>query len=351
MALTTAHVTSATPATDLYNALATVLTTASWTHVGTKTAATMGTTASVEVWADPSTTVASNVYTGCVVYIEVDDTNVRLRFRVSEVFDNAATGSPATNVKFPAPGQTAGAATTPASDFSRSTSYQTLFQATGNTQIVGWTDVSVNTTGYDYWIGANARYVICGTNRIGASTNNWAVAGRLEYLAAVGNADKAVVLMGPITSSAVARGPSWTVSSTAMGNIRCSREPLTSSSLTGGFCFTSSALWPTTAVADLGGNMISGTNHRWHTQQVVAPIYIHGVVSGTPDGRRSHLGKMTDLVLACLTQDTSSPAEQNMGDTITISGETYVLFGFAVGHTVLGSSVVTQQLAVRTNAF
>ncbi len=317
MSITTAvQGASGTPATDLYNQLATVLTAAGWTHIHQQTAATMGTTAAVDVWKDPAATVASNVHTGCILYVEVDDANTRLRVRCSEKYDSAATGSPATNVKYPCPGNQSGTAQTPTANYTFSESFLTLFQTQGTSASVGWVNIPCSAAGFTYWVGATTTTALLANNSGGNS--HWCYAGLQEYLAAAGGAG-AVFLAGRM--NATNDDVSWTfLSASSAGNARSSREPLTTTSTAGAFCFGIGHSSPQGTQADLGGSLTA--NHKWHTVLVASPAFLHGVASsGDWTGPRSHLARISELIVF---EGITAPT---IGDTLTISGVTYIILG------------------------
>jgi hypothetical protein len=330
---------SATPATDFYNLIATALTNAGWTSIGQKTAATMGTTAAVNVWATAATTVASNVYTGTIVYFEPDDTNVRLRVRCSEVFDNGATGSPATNVKWPAPGTAQSSAFTPTVHYSQQDTFQALFQTQGATATVGWINVPCAGVGFAYWLGADSTRVLFANNS--GTARNWGVAGKLEYLGTSGG-DGAVYLAGAMRTTNDTTSWTFTSNSTA-GNVRCSREPLTTSSTAGAFAFFTGHSVPLVGTADMGGSLT--TNHQWHSVLVASPAFLHGG-GATPAIKRTHLARMTDFIVF------SGATEPTMGDTLTISAVVYVILGRAqVNSGASPTGPVDINIAVRQGAF
>lgn len=107
MALVTGNqAASATPATDLYNTLVTSLNANNWEEETTRTYTDliMGSQngGTWKVWVSASTTngagtpvagsaanISSGIYTGCILIIEIDNTNARLRFRTCEKFDSS----------------------------------------------------------------------------------------------------------------------------------------------------------------------------------------------------------------------------------------------------------------------
>lgn len=353
MAITTGtQAASGTPATTLYNTLATILTTKSWTHIATKTATVMGTTASCEIWATPDTTVASNVYTGCIVIIEVDDTNARLRVRTCEIFDNGATGSPATNCKYGAPNHATGAAKTPTSTYHISESYVSCgaYKATttndAGTTALGYVEVPTSAGGFNYAMGVDSTRMFLGAQ--GATV----MAGYIEYLGTAGGAG-AVFLFGSWSIC------SWIMASsiTMYGCVRCSREPLMLSSLAGAFCFGIMGSQAAPSSMDSGEAPTSGyvgIPHQWHTVMVASPAFMHGMRSGVTTfantvaifaHSRSHLAKLTNFI----TFPISGGVGATFLDTITISGTQYTILG---GAEVPGNqSTFETALAVETNAF
>lgn len=356
MAITTGTINSATPATDLYNALATLLTAKSWTHIGQKSAATCGTSAPIDFWCTPDTTVASNVYTGCIVGLEADNTNNRFRMRVMEVFDNGATGSPASNAKWFPPNDAPGASRTPTAGYHTSDSFATITETLGSvststvdhpafTQLPTATSVSFN-----YWMGVDSTRCFVAVDQGGHP--NWQMAGYIEYLGSSGGTGAVFLAARANTQGS---NITWGISNGQQADVKCSREPLKTSSLAGAFTFGIEGSVPgkaNQASGEESGNpmgTITG-NHQWHTVLVASPAFIHGMFyNGTgqymqPASKRSHLAKLTNFI-----SFRDEGTEPTIGDTLTISGTQYTILGRAgnVGNT----SNAWYCIAVETNAF
>ena len=150
---------SATPATDFHtNVLAPKLTANGWLQLAQIAAATAGTTDVVEVWHTAATGIAGTIYTGCIIFIETDNTNARIRIRVTEVYDSSVAGSPANRVKWAAAGiTTSSTATTPAASYAMADTFGPLFVTAGTTSKVGWVEIPTSISGFAYWVGGGAQ--------------------------------------------------------------------------------------------------------------------------------------------------------------------------------------------------
>ena len=350
MALYTGTVNSATPATALYNLLATAMTAAGWQYIGQKTALLMGTTAIVEVWATPATTVASNVYTGTIVFFEVDDANLRIRVRCSEKFDNAAAGAPALNVSNPCPGNTSNLAQIPNVDYTfpgaGNGTYVALFQAAGGSAKVGWVNIPVLlSTNFTYWLGARADMVLL-ANNVSASSH-WALAGKQTNTFAESGNGTAVFLAGK--HEATDNDCNWVYGAASSGgNTRVSREPQTTASTTGAFCFQIGFAWPTagTGVGDIGGT--PSVNHHWITKQVASPAVLHGVANSFRwVGVRTHLSVLAGFIVASI----ALGAAPTIGDTITVAGVVYTSLGLSSTEAGTTDGITRTVLAVDGTIF
>lgn len=356
MALTTGSLAaSATPATDFYALIATRLTAGGWTEEVTRTytASIMGTTANCKVWTSPSTTVASSIYTGCIVSIEVDDTNSRIRIRMVEKFDSSLSGAAALNTKWAAPGVTATSSTTPTANYAVSDSFVAHFQATGAGQSVGWVEMACSASGFNYWLGVNANRMVFMNNSSGQY--NVFYGGQLAYAGdlqtSAGNA--AVFIIGNTLSSTTSNG-SWTVASAGANAIaRVSRDPNNIVSTTGAFTWSvEGAMWS-------GGQATATTNpaayagpgagaHKYHqAAMVVFPAWLQP--GGTGDGSNGALrGNFATLpeALVFMRPDatinvlnaTSKALFPNLGETATASGVTYTCTGQIQTHSIISNS-------------
>lgn len=328
-----AQAASATPATDQYNLIATALTAAGWIEETTRTytAGIMGTTAACKVWFAPSvttpSTVTSGVYTGLLLSIEVDDTNNRLRFRCMEVFDSSLSATPSSNTKWAAPGNNGGVAITPTANYAISDSFVAHFQAQANGQAVGWVNIPVGASGFDYWLGANATKVFYANNSSGVPAH--VVLGRIEYLGTSGGSTACFLLASVLTTSTT--NGSWTMSaSSCVSNVRTSREPLNTVSTTTAFVFMPQPLVPLAGAQEIAGRV--GINHQWLSPYIVFPVYLHGQGTSTSviAAARGLLSTLSEFICTPVVDTSSTAAPQRvpaLGDEVTAGGVTYLSLG------------------------
>lgn len=272
---------SATPATDFYTQISTVLTNAGWTNRSDMSAATGGTTAVNKVWTSPSTTVASSIYTGCIIFIEVDDTNSRLRIRAVEKYDSSAVGSPASSVKWACGGYSGSSNNTVTANGAASDSFVALFQAAGATQLVAWIEIPCSGSGFNYWIGANAYTLLVANNSSG--TYNVMFGGHLRYQGDVNTSlGNAVVYMGGSELSNTSGTYSWTrgnTTGTSWGSVRWSREPgLAAASYTGALAghISGPMLVSNGAMSNSAyGGLVAGGNQFYTETYILFPAWLH----------------------------------------------------------------------------
>ena len=339
---------SATPATDFYtNVLSVVLTARGWVHIEQMSAATAGTTDVVEVWKSGATTVAGTVHTGCILYVETDNTNARIRIRVSEVYDSAPSGSPASRVKWAASGITTSATSTaPIASYAMADTFGPLFVTPATTAKVGYVTIPTNALGFSYWVGGGAsRFLVC--NNSGGFLRT-CLAGLIETLLGSGDTTS-VYLMGGASITGLA-DPSWTLTSAEGCNVRTSREPqpyTALSSQAGAFCYRVSEAIPqainvtyTTNPRGALGNLFP--LHKFHGYPVVTPAVLHGMDGIAYTYARSHRGFITGMIV------THCPADGvNAGDTISVGGVTYTI----IGTTLSTTNTVNHVYAVDGSAF
>lgn len=341
MALTTGTINSATPATAFYNLMATAFTNAGWTNLSDITAATAGTTAANKVWVTADTSVASSVYTGCIVFIEVDDTNNRLRIRCAEKYDSSSAGSPATGtVKWAVPGCDASTNKTPTANYAFSDSFQTLFQAAAAGQIVGWIELTVLTSsGFNYWIGVNANRFVFFSNASGVV--DLCYGGYAAYQGDVAASNKPVFLVASLQTSSSTTSGSWTISNasaTPTANARVSRDigaPATAG--TAWFCFDVDApsRSPNTTNQHFGGPG-AGPLVYYTEPYMVFPAWLHGAIYPTLSATSILNGR---ACFATLPEAVVKPAptagavtfDRTMGpfigEQVTVGGTTYTAVG------------------------
>lgn len=334
---------SATPATNFYtNILAGVLTANGWTHLHQVTAATAGTTDVVEVWHSAATVIASTVYTGCILYIETDNTNARIRIRVSEVYDSAPTGSPASRVKWAAAGiTTSTSATTPVASYAMADTFGPIFVTPSTTALVGYVTIPTSTSGFAYWVGGGAsRFLVC--NNSGGSPHFCLAGGPIETLLV--SADTTSVYLIGGQSSAGGTDTSWTQSTADNGNVRTSREPLILASQAGAFCFRLGRAIPDPQATNITDPMGAiGGLHKYHTTFVASPAVIHGISGIVWSFGRSHRSIVTGVVV------TGGPANGAVaGDTFTVGGVTYTIIGGSISG---ASAAVNHIYGVDASAF
>jgi hypothetical protein len=335
---------SATPATDFYAILNTKLTALGWLNLAQIAAATAGTTDVVEVWHSAATVIAGTIYTGCIIFIETDNTNSRIRLRVSEVYDSSVAGSPANRVKWAAAGiTTSSTATTPAASYAMADTFGPLFVTAATTSKVGWVEIPTSIAGFAYWVGGGAsRLLVC--NNSGGNPHFCLAGGPIETLLASSDSTS-VYLMGGY-STAGGSDPSWAISTSNCGNIRTSREPLSTVSVAGAFVFQAGRAIPDSMVSNVTDCMGAlGFAHRYHTTFIVSPAVMHGM-SGSSWGTavaRSHRAIVTGLVV------TGCPSNGAIaGDTITAGGTTYTVIGSSVMN---GNAAINHLYAVDASAF
>ena len=324
---------SATPATDLYTTLTTAMGLVGWTYIEQATAAEAGTTAACEVWASASTTgPASNIYTGCLVLIEVDDTNSRLRFRCVEKYDTSAAGAPAAQVARPCPGNDSSTSQTPTVNSAYAgadTTYVTIFQAQGTSSKVGWVNIPTGGGGFAYLYGVLADDILLANN---SGSDNFVIAGLTTangaWVSPLVAGEAGVYLGGRMSTTD--NNVSWTqTAASKSGNIRTSREPLnTGQALQGAFCFGADYLFPGVSQS-AASNAAMGTlttNHLYHSAIVVSPCYVHGWGStASPGAGRSHRAALTGFIVTLGT-------EPQYGNTVTSDGIAYILLGVTNGN-------------------
>jgi hypothetical protein len=283
---------SATPATDMMTAIEVVLTAAGWTYIHEMAAATAGTVGAVRVWADPNTTVASNVYTGCVLYIEYYDTagawtggaaGPGLRFRMSEKYDSAAAGSPASRVKWAVPGCTG--AITPTANNAIDDTYVALYQAAGASQKVGFIEIPVGASGFDYWVGANDTTFFYMNNVGGYQSSlkngHFFVGGHWSWQGDKNTTVAALALYMMARNVGTDDDCSWAGSTSAAYPVRTSREPGCTVAATTAFAWRPGSRFMLNGALGADWGFTSAANHNAYSTRYVAQAYVHGAASNT----------------------------------------------------------------------
>jgi hypothetical protein len=317
--------TSATPATDLYNLLATAMTNnGNWAEQSDSpvSAVNAGTTAPCRIW--KCTGGASNFY----IAIEVDDTNSRLRFRLSEAYNTTTH-----KMNQPAGGGTSApsADTTSVTPTANGTVTDTE-QTIGSTNpLVAYVEVVVLGTSYNYLYEIRNNLLTVATKV--SATNRYCIVGCFTSLI---NAvtDTPLVLLGhPVNP-----GISGTAATSSAGNSgRFTRMPgFGASSVSGAFC---ACLFPligcnyqgaVTTDANPFSSIGGSSSNPWFNNHLVSPAIIQGTHAATIGNIRGMRGYLPDFVCGFYTNEPNVAT-----DTITVGGVTYYPLGLA---NIFGSS-------------
>lgn len=315
MAVTTGSTgVDATPATTLYNLLATAMTgNGNWTEQSDSpvSAANAGTTDIVRVW--KCTGGAAAFY----VFIEVDNTNLRLRFRMSEFWDTSAH-----RLQQPAGGGTAASATdatsiTPTANGTVTDSNTTI----GSTNpAVSYSEVKVLGTAFNYLYEVRNNLITVATKV--SSTNYYAIAGCFTSLIQAISDTAPLVLLGHTQNL----GMSGTAAAgSASNNGRFTRLPgFGASAITGGFAASAvpllSAGWNSagSGAVDAFGGVNTVNPIVWYANHLVTPAMIHGMQSNNFGTKRGFRGYLPDFVCGYYTTEPSV-----VTDTVTVDGVTY----------------------------
>lgn len=321
MAVTTgATGVDATPATTLYNLLATAMTgNGNWTEQSDSpvSAVNAGTTDIVRVW---KCTGGSAAF---YVFIEVDNTNNRLRFRMSEYWDTANH-----RLRQPAGGGTTSpsadnTSVTPTANGTVTDSDTTIGSTNPN---VSYVQVNVLGTAFNYLYEVRNNLITVGTRVSGA--NSFVVAGCFTSLVQSLTDSFPLALFGHSSNPGVS-GTSGGSQNSNSG--RFTHLPgFGASAVIGAFCC---CLTPLITLAFNGGgsgdansiSSIGGTSSNpWFTNHLVCPVLVHGFSANTPASRRGLRGFLPDFVMGYYTNE---PAI--VTDTVTVAGVTYWPLGRA----------------------
>jgi hypothetical protein len=308
----------ATPATTLYNLLATAMTAnGNWAEEADSpvAAATAGTTADVRVW--KCTGGAASFY----VFIEVDNTNNRLRFRMSEYWDATAH-----RLRQPAGGGTVASATdgtsvTPTANGTVTDTDTTIGSTNPN---VSFVQVNVLGSAYNYLYEVRDNLITVAT-RVSA-TNYYCIAGCFTSLITALTDSFPLTLLGHPSNTGLSGTAGGGASS---NNGRFTRLPgFGASAVVGGFScfavplmcqmFNSSGSGTINFFSSIGGT----TSNPWYTNHLVCPVIVHGAESNSYASRRGFRGHLPDFVAGYYTTE---PAV--VTDTVTVSGVTYYPLG------------------------
>jgi hypothetical protein len=310
----------ATPATTLYNLLATaLLANGNWTEQADSpvSAANAGTTDIVRVW--KCTGGVADFY----VFIEVDNTNLRLRFRLAETWN---TGTH--RLQQPAGGGTTAAATdttsvTPTANGTVTDADTTIGSTNPN---VSFVQLNVLGTAFNYLYEVRDNLLTVST-RV-SSVNYYCVVGCFTSLVQALSDTSPLVLLGHPANT----GMSGTVESANASNSgRFTRLPgFGAVAQTGAFnCAALPLLMPIRSGAALTANAntfssIGGTvSNPWFSNHLVMPIILHGMTAGALGNRRGMRGTLPDFLGGYFTNE---PASAGV-DTLTVNGSTYYPLG------------------------
>lgn len=337
MSVTTGSIgATATPATDLYNILATALgLNANWTQSGvtnaSMNAADSGTTAATQTWKN-----TGGVATFFVNF-EIDDTNARLRFRAAEDFDGFSAAG-AKKIRQPVgPGGTTSATTdaTSVTPTANGTVIDTDVTWGTTNPFVGYGAVKTAAGGYNYLFEVRNHLITIATQSGGAQ--HWSVLGEYTPLATK------ITDSHPLFMATDAYQPSgeitWSPAATAQRVVSFSRAPgrgavAATGQFTGGICPLHFPIWASTATAsqtdaDLPYNGSHGSDY-YTNNVMVSTAVIHGTQAGSIGDQsttsRAFRGYLPDFVSA-----TATTAAVVVGDTLTISGTTYYVLGVCLG--------------------
>lgn len=336
MAVTTGSTgVDATSATTLYNLLATAMTAnGNWTEQSDSpvSAVNAGTTDIVRVW--KCTGGVADFY----VFIEVDNTNLRLRFRLSEYWDT--TGH---RLRQPAGGGTVApsadnTAVTPTANGTVTDSDATI----GSTNpLVGYVECRTLGTAYNYLYEVRDDMITVATRQ--ASTNYYAIAGCFTSLVTAIADTSPLVLLGHSLNT----GISGTAETATVNNSgRFTRIPgFGAVALSGAFCCSAHPLLP----GDGGGTQADSYNpfssaggaasNPWFANHLVAPVILNGTRSGVTGGERRGLrGSLPNFYAG---RYTTEPAGAGV-DTLTVNGQTY----YPLGTCRLGSGHISNRIYI-----
>jgi hypothetical protein len=313
MSWTTGTINSATPATALYNAIAAALT--SWTFIETVPAATAGTTADVKVLRAPN----DDWY----LFIEVDDTNNRLRFRAAREYDTSTK-----QIRKHCPNTSTSASVTPAADYSAGSTWVSIGATTSGLAGVFYVPVFVATNiGFTYYIGVGTGngspqdLVLVATDVASAGSYGWALVG---FFTPVNPNDFPLFIAG-------SSGTGLTSEST--GTCRMAYEYGITTSQTGAFTGQFNTI-PGGNYPTYVGQPYSSTRNPYTTNGIyVFDAVLHG--NTTASSQRFFRGYLPNFKLFYLNSQVTP------GDTITVGSTTYFVIGVSAAVVNVGICVNT----------
>jgi hypothetical protein len=315
MSWTTGSINSATPATDLYNAIAAALT--NWTFIETVTAATAGTTADVKVLRAPD----NDWY----LFIEVDDLNNRLRFRAAREYDTSTK-----QIRKHCPNTSTTNSYVPAADYSAGNTWVNIGATTSNMAGVYYVPVFVATNvGFSYYIGVGPGngsaqdLVLVATDVALAGSYGWVLVG---FFTPVNANDFPLFIAGSSGTG---------LASESTGTLRMAYEYGITTSQTGAFTGQFSVLGPLNLLPTTVGQPYGSTRNPYTTNGIyVFDAVLHGSSNSTGSARffRGHLPNFKMFYLN---------AQTAPGDTITVGSTTYFVIGLSAASVNVGLCVNT----------
>ena len=311
---------SATPATDEYNRLVTLMNAnGNWTQSGltnsSLSAGDAGTTATCQIW--------KNTFgTAFYVCFEIDDTNARLRIRVAENYEDG--GAAAKKVRRWVDGHNNGVNITPTaqntavggeSDGTWGASTPTV----GSTASVAYTEIKCAAGGYTYVEEVRDQLLTVATRS--SSLNYYAIAGYFTSLVqSVGDTIPLMLAGHPTNPGQNGQSASTSI----MKGISTSRSPGITTASVGGFSYLAIPLFGGGSSTNSFGAVNGGATPTYFANPMSAPAILHGIGNtGTLDNSnpRTFRGTLDDF--RCCQYQTESV----VGDTLTIGGVTYYVLG------------------------
>lgn len=295
--------TDADPCATFITAAGAAATTAGWTFVHQQTAAIMGTTGVVDVWAAPGTVLAAGIYTGGIVFLE-HASSTSCVVRCAEVYDSTLTATPSSNVKWVVAANNSGTSTTVSAlggyltdAFAQVTTGGTLTIAVANSP--------------SYIVAADQYCMVVAANSSGAW--RFAIAGKFAGYTDAGSLDSATCWLHGGGSTA---NQSWSVTSASghAGMAKFSRAPLQAT----GVGVFSGQIWPSGSLEGTSTRGRPGTPNLY-LQLVFYPAFVW-VVTG--QSWTFHRGNITGM--AC---GQANNTVYNFGDVVTVDGVLYYYLG------------------------
>lgn len=329
---------SVTPATDLYNRLATALTNAGWAQTSDSpvAAVSFNSVGPVGVW-HPS------YGTDFFVAIEYDDTNARLRIRAGETW-NTGTHTLSAAVMVGSSATAADStAVTPAAD-----GHNPSADNANAGGITNYSTISTPGAGYSYLFEARDHLLIVGTR---TTTNFYCVVGFYEPLATAITDDHPLILIEHPTQKYAG---THAVSNVNQINGIASRAlGYGAVSTTGAFCVMVNGLATPTHLNssslpdhnEWSGGFNAATPSIYHQGAVATQAVIHGDASNAIAADRAFRGYLPDFV--CTIQQGISTTEPAIGETFIVDGVQYYFLGYVAHGSTAFVQHKTQILAVK----